>query len=207
MMNSCRSLRCKNATGGGICTPVSSNRDAANNHRGESLAEIVRCYIRKFRSAAQRELQFFADTATVAEAVRLAAFARTSQDRRHPHHQRRTQESLKQAYLALANCPVDECASFDELIEQVDEAIRHIHGIGELFVYDAALSIGARLGLEPKRIYLHAGKRAVARNLGLAYRRKSLNIEDLPPALQRLNSREIEDCLCIYKDRLRNFHW
>jgi hypothetical protein len=58
--------------------------------------------------------------------------------------------------------------------------IRPIPGIGELAVYDTALRIGARLGLEPAKVYLHAGTRAGAKALGLAYGGRTIELAELP---------------------------
>lgn len=105
--------------------------------------------------------------------------------------------------MALARCGVEQCETFDELIKTVDDAIRHIDGIGDLFIYDAAVSIGAKLGLEPEKIYLHAGTRRGAGALGLGRGKSVLDVGELPRAFRALRPREIEDCLCIYKDQLR----
>lgn len=155
------------------------------------------------RGGAGEELEYFASLPKVGDAVRHAALALTSQGKRHPHHQRRTNASLNQVYQALRQCHVEDCESFDELLDMVEAAIRRIQGIGELFVYDAALAIGARLDLEPEQVYLHAGTRIGARYLGLGRGRKSLAKDELPREFAKLRPREIEDCLCIYKDRLQ----
>ena len=39
--------------------------------------------------------------------------------------------------------------------------------MGELVVYDTALRIGARFGLEPEKVYVHRGTREGVRKLGL----------------------------------------
>jgi hypothetical protein len=83
-----------------------------------------------------------------------------------------------------------------------EETIGVIPGPGPLFVYDTALRVGARLGLAPRYIFLHAGVRKGAAALGLGRHRNYLDVSDLPPAFRRLEPREIEDCLCVYKDHL-----
>jgi hypothetical protein len=77
-----------------------------------------------------------------------------------------------------------------------------IPGIGELTVYDTALRIGAHFGLEPERVYVHAGTREGARALGFENRRTTIDMNELPEPLQRLSAREAEDMLCIYKHSL-----
>jgi hypothetical protein len=64
-----------------------------------------------------------------------------------------------------------------------------------------ALRIGARFGLEPKRVYVHAGTRDGA--LGLDADRRTIEMAELPAPIRRLTAREAEDLLCIYKSRLR----
>jgi hypothetical protein len=61
-----------------------------------------------------------------------------------------------------------------------------VTGIGELYVYDTALRIGAKLGVFPEKVYLHAGTRIGVRNLGLDARRTALRMASLPRALRRL---------------------
>lgn len=71
--------------------------------------------------------------------------------------------------------------------------------VGELYVYDAALRLGAHLGLAPTFVYLHAGTRLGARALGLGQGRAYLEMHELPLPLQALSPDEVESFLCIYK--------
>jgi hypothetical protein len=80
--------------------------------------------------------------------------------------------------------------------------VRSVHGIGELYVYDTALRLGAHLRLLPGEVYLHAGMRRGARALGLDHRVRSLAPTKLPTPLRRLRPYEMEDVLCIYEDWL-----
>jgi hypothetical protein len=73
-------------------------------------------------------------------------------------------------------------------------------GLGELYLYDTTLRIGAKLGFLPQAIYLHAGTRAGAEALGLPVNGKVLLKSELPTALQQLDAHEVEDVLCIYKE-------
>lgn len=77
-----------------------------------------------------------------------------------------------------------------------------------LYVYDAAFRIGAFRGLAPRRVYLHAGTRAGARKLGLATRGRlhveAREVEAEAPEFAELSEAEMEDVLCIYKDKLRD---
>ncbi len=64
------------------------------------------------------------------------------------------------------------------------------------------LRIGANLGLEPDRVYLHTGTRTGARRLGLGFRSAWIECQDLPEALRSLPPWQVEDILCIFKDWL-----
>jgi len=103
----------------------------------------------------------------------------------------------------LQKAPVRRCRSFRELHDLVESRIGDIGGIGELAIYDTALRIGAFLRLEPDLVYLHRGTRAGAKALGVPHRGATLTLGQLPAALCRLSPRELEDCLCIFKDELR----
>src|SRR5436305_1117453 len=72
-----------------------------------------------------------------------------------------------------------------------------VKGLGKLYAYDTALFIGFRLGLLPKKVYLHAGTRKGAEALGLAGEQLYLHRPQLPASLQVLKACEIEDFLCI----------
>jgi hypothetical protein len=68
----------------------------------------------------------------------------------------------------------------------------------QLTAYDTAIRLAAFLRLEPKRVYLHAGTRDGATELGF-HRREWLLPKELPEPFRQLMPDEIEDCLCIYK--------
>ncbi len=113
--------------------------------------------------------------------------------------------ALKQALLALldASDTIRRVRSFDELFDRIRDEVESTPGIGELYVYDTSLRIGAKLNLLPARIYLHAGTRAGARALGLDYRAETLKVSALPKEFHVLEPHELEDILCIFKDELR----
>ncbi len=82
-----------------------------------------------------------------------------------------------------------------------------IHGIGHLGLYDIALALGSYIGLAPDRVYLHRGTREGAKALAplglVKYRAETIAMTDLPAPFRRLLPREAEDCLCIYKDKIK----
>lgn len=136
--------------------------------------------------------------------IEYAALCKLANGHRHPHSYRRKLEALEESYrrlLAVAG-EMRKCSSFEALHDLVELELSGIPDIGPLTVYDSATRIGAHLQLEPERVYLHSGTREGARALGLSARRKKLETAELPVEFGRLTAREMEDCLCIYKDYL-----
>jgi hypothetical protein len=62
------------------------------------------------------------------------------------------------------------------------------------------MRIGANLGLEPSRVFLHRGVRVGARALGLNFRAPSLELGEFPEPLRVLRPHQVEDILCIFKE-------
>jgi hypothetical protein len=166
---------------------------------------IVRLYIRKIRPRAQAEIDWFANQRTLSDAVEKAGIAENSKGKRYSHQRRLKKTSIKKAQRALqeASDQIGRARSFDDLFDLIRAAVRSIPGIGELYVYDTSLRIGARLNLFPRQVYLHAGTRAGARALGLNHRAHALSVSALPKELRVLEPHEIEDVLCIFKKELR----
>jgi hypothetical protein len=103
--------------------------------------------------------------------------------------------------LLLRNDEIGRARDFDTLHHIVDEC--RMEGIGALTVYDTAVRIAAFLWLTPQRVYLHAGALSGARKLGVDVRDGVVDPEVLPREFRLLEPDEIEDCLCIYKDRFK----
>jgi hypothetical protein len=165
------------------------------------LRAIAAHYTECHRRSAERELEYFRILPTDEDAVSNAALAKLPGGKRHSHQYRVPLAALQESRRRLLdNLPaLRKASSFDELFELVEALIRPIPGIGELAVYDTTLRVGARLGLEPAKVYLHAGTRAGAKALGLNYRGNAIEPAELPAELRILSAREIEDVLCIYK--------
>lgn len=170
----------------------------------DSLERIVAEYADTHRPRAGRELRFFAIQPTIRAAVERAARAVGPSGKRLKHQRRIRPTVLVQcARCLLTTLPEIEAApDFESLWSVVRDSIGPIHGVGELMIYDTALRIAAQRGLELARVFLHAGVRVGAKALGLDWGAESLAPALLPPALQTLRPLEIEDVLCIYKDRL-----
>lgn len=162
---------------------------------------IVNDYIREYRDDARAEMETFRRERSRASAIRRAALCEFPDGKRHPHQylipQRLielAEERLQAAARRLAGAP-----DFDALHEIVKREIGSVHGIGELMVYDIAHRIGAYLGKVPTLVYLHRGTKEGAAVLG--FRGVTLDPAVLPSAFARLTPAEIEDCLCIYRDK------
>jgi hypothetical protein len=166
------------------------------------LAAIVDLYIERHRQRARNELAFYVGQPNLSAAIHKAARA-VNQDGKRADHQRRIRAAVlvsSDTALQSISHELEKLSTFEELHERIERAIGSMKGVGPLLVYDTAHRIGAHLKLEPRLVYLHAGTRVGARTLGL--RGKTLEVSKLPTELQKLTAAELEDCLCIFKDRL-----
>lgn len=165
---------------------------------------IVRTYISQIRPHAQAELDWFKQQPTFSSAIRLASLAINNKGKRYSHQRRLQKIHLQEAEaILMANANyLRKCECFDDLYSIIEMALQPVRGIGELYVYDTALRIGAKLGLLPQRIYLHAGTRVGAKALGLNGNAKNLEVFAFPKEFHQLEAHEIEDVLCIFKSQL-----
>ena len=181
-----------------------NRRDCATGPEGplRTLGEVVKDYRRRFGAGAREEAAFFASQRDLPSAVRLAARARTSADRRHPHQYRIPEAVLGRCEAVLLTMvpALRRAKDFEAVLEIVETSIGDIRGVGELLVYDTATRIGAFLGLRPRAVHLHAGVRRGARALGLPVTQGRIALRDLPRPLHGLDGASAEDILCIYKD-------
>ena len=175
-----------------------------------SLTTIVQMYRKRNLPRLESHLASYKDL-SLYEAIRRAAMAERfneskNQWNRHDHQRRLKRSSLEAAYESLQGVAFSECKSFHDVFLIVEKAIGSIPGVGELMVYDTSLRIGANLGLEPERVYLHSGTRKGAARLGLRTESDWLLPTQLPTDLQTLTPSQVEDLLCIYKDYLGSDH-
>lgn len=169
-----------------------------------SLKSITRIYIQRIRPKARAELDWFQRQASLVAAVEHAALAINSNGKRYSHQRRLKRVTLEKAkQILLANIrAIARSQSFDDLFDLIQALLDPLSGVGELYIYDTSLRIGAKLNLLPSKVYLHAGTRIGARALGLDGRAKALEVLMFPPEFQQLEPHEIEDVLCIFKDEL-----
>jgi hypothetical protein len=177
----------------GIC-------DREPDEKLETYDDVVDDYIHRYRDSAQAERQFFKNC-SFQRAIRYAGLCKRSDGKRHGHHQRRSKMTLIEVESVLQECAEEmrTCETFHDLSELIDGKICSIYDVGPLLVYDAATVIGAHLGLNPDRIYLHSGTAQGTKAILRVRGRKTINRSELPSAFMRLRCCEIEDCLCIYK--------
>jgi hypothetical protein len=103
---------------------------------------------------------------------------------------------------------LESTRSFDEVYEIIKDA--KVQGFGELSIYDAAVRISAYLGFAPNLVYLHAGAREGAKYLeekGLlpvdASMKEMLSLDDFPEPIRKLESIQVENFLCSFKNDLK----
>lgn len=171
--------------------------------RPMTFDEIVSDYTRNYRDAAGEEMETFRRERNCGAAIRRAALCEFPNGKRHPHQCLIPERLLKLAEerLQVAAKHLADARNFDALHDIVEREIGSVHGIGKLMVYDVAHRIGAYFGKQPKLIYLHRGTKEGAAILG--FKGETLDPALLPAAFSGLTAAEAEDCLCIYKDRLR----
>jgi|ERR1051326_18115 hypothetical protein len=169
-----------------------------------NLRELVDLYIQEARPGELEELKLYKQEKSFIHALEHAALATDWQGRKYQHQWRIQSHVLQQSYTALFGVQkaIRHATSFKELHRIIEQATSRIHGLGELYIYDTALRIGAHLKQEPTDIYLHAGTRQGARALG--YRGPGpLSLVNLRPEhkeLLRLPAHQIEDFLCLFRE-------
>ena len=168
------------------------------------LKAIVRQYISQIRPRLRADLEWFEHQPSLESAIGYAALAIKSNGKRQQHQRQLRKANLESAkHALLANIEaIEKSSTFDGLFDLVDAILKPIAGVGELYLYDTCLRIGAKLALMPKRVYLHAGTRKGAQALGLDGHAKALEVALFPTELQQLEPHEIEDLLCIFKSHL-----
>lgn len=163
-----------------------------------------RAIVRLYKNCCPRksEIEWYREQ-PLNDCIQNAAFAKVN-GKKHSHQHRLQYKNFEKAYKILKKNKEDikNCKNFDDLYGFIEKLVSCIKGLGELYFYDTALRIGAHLGLSPTKIFLHRGTRVGAKNLGLDGKAKTLEVSKMPEAFQKLEPYEIEDLLCIFKDKL-----
>ena len=153
------------------CAPPSMSAcKLAKSDDVQGLAALVRSYRVHNRPNSLDDLEFFRAMPSFEVAIHHAGLAIDRLDKRFNHQCRIPLAVLSRAKSLLAEqAPrLKTCRSFHELHTCLTKALASVCGIGELYIYDTALRLGAFLNLEPEHVYLHAGTRAGARALGFS---------------------------------------
>jgi len=149
----------------------------------------------------ERELKWFREQPNLKAAIECAAFAINCKGKKCPHQCRIKKVALENGKNALLmnSKEINQVKSFHDLFLLIKGLCKPISGLGELYVYDTSLRIGAWLNLLPTKVYLHAGTRAGARALGFDIKKvEAIEVSEMPKAFQKLKPHELEDVLCIY---------
>jgi hypothetical protein len=165
---------------------------------------IVRHYSMDHRPRKEREFSWFSQQPSLEEAIIVAASATNERGKRYSHQSRIRRSVIKEAKILLLDRAgeIEKCDSFHSLWMLVKRAIGRIYGVGELYIYDTCLRIGIFLNMLPEKVYLHAGTRSGAKAYGLMnWDKEWIETHDLPEGIRDLPRHEIEDILCIYKDK------
>ena len=181
-----------------------SAEQASNVEPGRSMwRQILEDYDRRHCCNEEQEIAWFQKQPSLRAAIEAAARAIDGRGRRYSHQYRIRRESIRHATAALlaAKAHIARANSFDALHALIASQLREVSGIGELYLYDTAFRVGAYRRLLPTRVYLHAGTRDGARALNVDYRRPALEMSEVPAELRHRQPHEVEDILCIFKDR------
>jgi hypothetical protein len=143
---------------------------------------------------------------TTSQAIDLGAKARNLAKKKHGHQKRIPNSTLDSFAVAILDKldKVENAKSFDELISVIESC--RIKGISDLAIYDTAHRIGSFLGQQPQKVYIHRGTRTGAEIFCGKIKGNCITIDKLPKPFQDsdLTAADIEDILCIYKDRLKD---
>jgi hypothetical protein len=146
-----------------------------------SIEILVNHYKNNYRCNFNYEIEYIKDISSFALAIKFISFAFNSSSVRHPHQYRIKKNALEHSFAALKKerWRIQKCRNFDALYDLVKETTSKIKGLGELYAYDTAFRLGVFLGIQPDKVYLHAGTRKGAINLGFDSRRTYIEVNEL----------------------------
>lgn len=171
------------------------------------MSQKFKAIIRKYKQDKQQNpdtwIQHCQNQNNLSDAIHFAAYSKNIHDKKHPHQHRlkmKNLQSFEKKILAVQK-QIATTKDFDTLYSIIEEC--RTDGIGDLAIYDTAIRIGAYLGLTPGKIYLHAGTKIGAAKLIKKVNTSTINKTDLPDPFKNsdLSCYELEDMLCIFKDK------
>jgi hypothetical protein len=146
-----------------------------------------------------------AELPSLAAAISSAARCTTPDGRRHNHQRRIPKVALQEAErrLLATEDALGSAGGFEPLYAILANELRDVRNIGPVTKYDITTGIGAYLGWQPGRVYLHAGAAEGARAIGVkAADGHSAPLEAFPIELRGLGPYHLENLLCIFKHEL-----
>ncbi len=166
------------------------------------IKSIISHYRKKHLLSALAELGYYRTLPDLYICCHKAALAINHKGKRYKHQARISKTTLSNARSILLNNAklIEEVKNFDELIALIDNLLKSVKGIGELYIYDTSIRIGSHIGYLPNKIYLHADARTGARRLGFK-NRISIEMTEFKNEFQYLEPFEVEDILCLYKEK------
>jgi hypothetical protein len=188
---------------GTIATNLNCSTDLNTFSELDTLEKMVAHYIKCFRPKNLREKEYYQTIKEFETLVEVAAKSHTEDGTIHGHQRRIGKKLLKKAASRLSKkvAMLQKAQTFEELRQAVEDSIGGIHGIGSLTIYDISCRIGYYNNIEPNYVYIHAGAKEGARLLRV--KGKIVKKGDFPLSFSKLTPSEIEDFLCIYKNKLR----
>jgi hypothetical protein len=172
------------------------------------IGELVAQFVRKYRKDHLREREHFRAIRFLEVAIQGAVSYNPINGKRWDHFWNIPQDKLDEFKKLLLQDDVKRelrsAVVFHDLFVRVSKVAETLWKKGEMVTYDVTDRIGAHLGLAPTRVYLHRGTRIGTKRLGFSGKEESLDPRDLIalyPALDALTPAEMEDFLCLYKDR------
>ena len=131
--------------------------------------------------------------------------------RKHPHQKRIPNDVLENFLLEIKRYSrkLNNLTYFHDIFELISCIGSQIKGIGKLTNYDVSLRIAFYLyhkteveSVLPTKVYLHSGALVGAKRiLNKIPQSKIVEVNAFPKAIQKLKPYEIEDFLCVYKDK------
>lgn len=184
--------------------PISSCNSKKNDSKNSTLATLVAKYLEEYENCYLEEDKWWGDkTITWSEAVERA-WQSTRLEKMNAHQYRVGKEKLDEGLkICLShNRQSESFNDFHDIYCWIESITKDTKRIGSLTTYDVARRLGAWLGMQPQKVYLHAGAAKGAKKLGI--KGKTVSLSDFPPEIQKLGATHAENFLCIYKDYLNS---
>jgi signal recognition particle subunit SEC65 len=191
-----------------------SNKGGAMSNYHRHLEKLVKDYLSNYKDHLGSELDYFADSSDIEEAIYRAASLGDEDDRCFDHQRRIKKKAKDHIQKVLPNIMKElssrhKKSTFQDLYELVRKTIAH-PGIGELTVYDIAKRIGAKIKVMPDIVYLHCGALDGAHSLNRIMKgvlsedikKRRLPMKSLPEELKVLEPYQVENFLCNFKKKL-----